>query len=44
MQLKSYEHFTNWPQQAEMMFSKSSSFNKGCYTRQWLDNIDMYLY
>ena len=36
--------FTNLPQLAEMMLSKPSSIKKGCYTYQWLDNIDMHLY
>ena len=36
--------FTNSPQPAEMMLSKPSSIKKGCYTCQWLDNVDMHLY
>ena len=29
---------------AEMMLSKPSSIKKGCYTCQWLDNVDIHLY
>ena len=36
--------FTNWPQPAQMILNKSSSINEGCYTCQWLDNVDMHLY
>ena len=36
--------FTNSQQPAEMMLSKPLSIKKGCYTCQWLDNVDMYLY
>ena len=27
-----------------MMLNKPSSIKKGCYTCQWLDNVDMHLY
>ena len=27
-----------------MMLSKPLSIKKGCYTCQWLDNVDMHLY
>ena len=37
MRFKSYEP-------AEMMLSKPISIKKGCYTCQWLHNLDMHLY
>ena len=37
MRFKSYEP-------AEMMLSKPISIKKGCYTCQWLHNVDMHLY
>ena len=36
--------FSNWPQPAEMMLCKPLSIKEGCYTCQWLDNVDMHFY
>ena len=41
MWFKGYELFHEQPQPAEML-SKPLSSKKGCYTCQWLDNVDMH--
>ena len=44
MRFESYEHFhwlatTDWNDAQQTLFHQ-----KGHYTRQWLDNVDMHLY
>ena len=36
--------FSKWPRPAGGMLGKASSIKIGCYTCEWLDNVDMYKY